>query len=109
MSQPSPQAALRLQPAPNAETVELLFRVFGDVLIPLDELRERYWRNLNRQTFGAALAEGRIRLPVTLMDSSRKAPQFVHIHHAAALIDIQAYEADQRLAATALTAAEEQE
>lgn len=92
------QAPLRLLPAPDAATVELLYRNFGDVLIPLDKLREQYFRYLNEQTFVAEIISGRIQLPITTLDSSRKATKFAHIRHVAALIDIRAYKADEELA-----------
>lgn len=43
------QIALRLPHAPDATTVELLYRTFGDVLIPLDKVRVQYFRNLNEE------------------------------------------------------------
>lgn len=89
------QPPLRLMPAPDAATVELLYRTFGDVLIPLDKLRVQYFRNLNEQSFAAEISSGRIQLPVTTLDSSRKAPKYAHIRHVAALIDIRAYKADE--------------
>ncbi|AZE22504.1 pyocin activator PrtN family protein [Pseudomonas chlororaphis] len=89
------QAPLRLHPAPDSSTVELLYRTFGDVLIPLEKLREQYFRNLNKESFSAEITSGRIELPVTTLDSSRKAPKYVHIRHVAALIDIRAYRADE--------------
>ncbi|MDG6398702.1 pyocin activator PrtN family protein [Pseudomonas quasicaspiana] len=92
------QNPLRLMPAPEPATVELLYRTFGDVLIPLDKLREQYFRNLNEQTFAIEITNGRIQLPVTTLHASRKAPKYVHIRHAAALIDIQAYKADEQYA-----------
>ncbi|WP_397452500.1 pyocin activator PrtN family protein [Pseudomonas sp. NA-150] len=92
------QSSLRLQPAPDAITVELLYRTFGDVLIPLDKLRVQYFRNLNEHSFAAEINSGRIELPVTTLDNSRKAPKFAHIRHVAALIDIRAYRADEELA-----------
>ncbi len=88
------QPPLRLMPAPDATTVELLYRTFGDVLIPLDKVRVQYFRNLNEQSFAAELGSGRIQLPVTTLDTSRKAPKYAHIRHVAALIDIRAYQAD---------------
>ncbi|NWD04074.1 pyocin activator PrtN family protein [Pseudomonas gingeri] len=91
----SNQSPLRLMPAPESATVELLYRTFGDVLIPLEKLRVQYFRNLNEQTFAAEIQNGRIQLPVTTLDNSRKAPKFVHIKHVAALIDIRAYKADE--------------
>lgn len=92
------QSPLRLMPAPDTATVELLYRTFGDVLIPLDKLREQYFRNLNEQTFAAEIASGRIQIPVVTLDNSRKAPKFAHIRHVAALIDIRAYKADEDMA-----------
>ena len=92
------QAPLRLMPAPDPATVELLYRSFGDVLIPLDKLRVQYFRHLNEQSFAAEILSGRIQLPVTVLHSSRKAPKFAHIRHVAALIDIRAYKADEELA-----------
>lgn len=89
------QNPLRLMPAPDPATVEFLYRTFGDVLIPLDKLRVQYFRNLNEQSFAAEISSGRIQLPVTTLDSSRKAPKYAHIRHVAALIDIRAYRADE--------------
>lgn len=91
------QSPLRLIPAPDTVTVELLYRTFGDVLIPLEKLRAQYFRNLNERSFGAEIESGRIQLPVTTLDTSRKAPKFVHIRHIAALIDIRAYKADEEM------------
>ncbi|WP_122544016.1 pyocin activator PrtN family protein [Pseudomonas viridiflava] len=94
---PPNQNPLRLMPAPDAATIELLYRTFGDVLIPLEKLRVQYFRNLNERSFAAEIESGRIQLPVTTLDSSRKAPKFAHIRHVAALIDINAYKADEKL------------
>jgi len=92
------QAQLRLMPAPDTATIELLYRTFGDVLIPLDKLRAQYFRNLNDRSFAAEIESGRIQLPVTTLDTSRKAPKYAHIRHVAALIDIRAYKADEDMA-----------
>lgn len=89
------QTPLRLQPAPESATVELLYRIFGDVLIPLEKVREQYFRNLNEQSFVAEVSSGRIQLPITTLHSSRKAPKYAHIRHVASLIDIRAYKADE--------------
>ncbi|WP_085656908.1 pyocin activator PrtN family protein [Pseudomonas sp. B11(2017)] len=89
------QTPLRLRPAPEPVTVELLYRTFGDVLIPLDKVREQYFRNLNERSFVEEINSGRIQLPITTLDSSRKAPKYVHIRHVASLIDIRAYKADE--------------
>ncbi|WP_079201140.1 pyocin activator PrtN family protein [Pseudomonas sp. CC6-YY-74] len=92
------QTPLRLLQAPEAATIELLYRTFGDVLVPLERLRVQYFRNLNEQSFVAEINSGRIQLPITTLDSSRKAPKFAHIRHVAALIDIRAYKADEEMA-----------
>lgn len=89
------QTPLRLMPAPDPATVELLYRTFGDVLIPVEKLRERYFRNLNKDSFAAEIAAGRIQLPMTTLVNSRKAPKYAHIKHVASLIDIRAYMADE--------------
>ncbi|WP_421548455.1 pyocin activator PrtN family protein [Pseudomonas sp. QD4] len=89
------QNPLRLMPAPDPATVELLYRTFGDVLIPLDKLRVQYFRNLNEQSFATEISSGRIQLPITTLYGSRKAPKYAHIRHVAALIDIRAYRADE--------------
>lgn len=89
------QTLLRLQPAPDSTTVEMLHRLFGDVLIPLEKLRVHYFKNLNEKTFTEAINSGRIQLPVTTLDNSVKALRYAHIKHVAALIDIRAYRADE--------------
>lgn len=66
-------------------------------LLPLDKLREQYFRNLNERSFVAEIENGRIPLPITTLDTSRKAPKFAHIRHVAALIDIRAYKADEEM------------
>jgi hypothetical protein len=91
------QPTLRLLPAPESATVELLYRTFGDVLIPLEKLRVQYFRNLNEKTLLTEISSGRIQLPVTTLTNSRKALKFVHIRHAAALFDIRAYKADEEM------------
>ncbi|MGU9827294.1 pyocin activator PrtN family protein [Pseudomonas sp. LF242] len=89
------QSPLRLQPAPDSATVEMLHQLFGDVLIPLEKLRVHYFKNLNEKTFIEAINAGRIQLPVTTLDHSAKALRYAHIKHVAALIDIRAYRADE--------------
>ncbi|WP_460357905.1 MULTISPECIES: pyocin activator PrtN family protein [unclassified Pseudomonas] len=89
------QNPLRLHPAPESTTVELLYRIFGDVLIPLEKVREQYFRNLNEQSFVTEINSGRIQLPITTLDTSRKALKYAHIRHVASLIDIRAYKADE--------------
>lgn len=90
------QIALRLPYAPESNTVELLYRTFGDVLIPAEKIRAQYFRNLNEQTFADHLQTGRINLPVTTFGVSRKDPKYIHIRHVAALIDSRAYLADEK-------------
>lgn len=97
MSQPN-QRELRLPPAPRPQTVELLYRTFGDVLAPVDRVRERYFQQLSDDNFTRALRELRIPLPVTRLDPSAKAGRFIDIRHLATFIDIQADAADVELA-----------
>lgn len=79
--------------APDTSTVALLFDIFGDVLIPLDEVRKRYYRNLNTATFRRALNDWRIPLPIVTVDQSAKAMSYICIYHLAALIEARAIEA----------------
>lgn len=91
------QRELRLPPAPRPQTVEMLYRTFGDVLAPVELVRARYFRNLNDDNFTRALNGGRLPLPVTILDPSAKAPKFVDIRHLAVFIDARAEEADNAL------------
>lgn len=91
------QQELRLRPAPRPGTVELLYRTLGDVLVPLDQVRARYFRNLNEDNFARAISAGRVPLPVTTVDSSAKAMRFIDIRHLAVLIDQAADAADAAL------------
>ena len=100
------QTPLRLQPAPDSATVEMLHQLFGDVLIPLEKLRVHYFKNLNEKTFIEAINAGRIQLPVTTLDHSAKALRYAHIKHVAALIDIRAYKADEEMGKAHTDAAE---
>tara|TARA_Y100001001_G_scaffold154252_1_gene168827 strand:- start:11791 stop:12117 length:327 start_codon:yes stop_codon:yes gene_type:complete len=99
MSDADNQRLLPFKPAPAADTLERLFRVFGDELIPTEEVRAKYFRTTNKDTFGAALGTERIPLPVTTLDNSQKAAKFINIRHLAAYIEQRAWEADQQLAA----------
>lgn len=92
------QRELRLAWAPNPQTVELLFRTFGDVLAPLEKVREHYFYKLSDDNFTRALRELRIPLPVTRLDPSAKAGRFIDIRHLAIFIDAQADAADIELA-----------
>ncbi|MNP40573.1 Pyocin activator protein PrtN [compost metagenome] len=91
------QSPLRLLPAPDNTTVEMLHRIFGDVLIPLEKLRVHYFKNLNEKSFTEAVNSGRIQIPVTTLDHSGKSLRYAHIRHVAALIDIRAYKADEEM------------
>ncbi|MGA3825371.1 pyocin activator PrtN family protein [Pseudomonas chlororaphis] len=92
------QPTLRLLHAPDSSTVEMLYRTFGDLLIPLEELRVRYFRNLNATTFAADIDAGRVPLPLITLKDSRKSNKYVHVRHLAAWIDIRTYKADEELA-----------
>jgi len=74
----------------ESDTTEMLYRIFGEVLVPLDKVRTHYFRNLNEQTFLAEITSGRIRLPITTLDTSRKAIKYIHIRHIALLIETRA-------------------
>ncbi|KSW27997.1 transcriptional regulator [Pseudomonas sp. ADP] len=76
----------------------MVYQIFGDVLVPLEQVRERWFRNLNRENFGKALACGRIALPVTTLDDSHKAMQYVAVDHLAAYVEQRASLADAALA-----------
>ncbi|OVZ28241.1 transcriptional regulator [Pseudomonas aeruginosa] len=90
------QPELRLTPAPRPETVELLYRTFGDVLIPLEHLRIRYFHNLNEDSFSRSIKERRIPLPITTLDPSPK--RLCDVRHLAAWIDSRAWQADEAYA-----------
>lgn len=81
----------------DTSTVALLFEQFGDVLIPLESVRERYFRNLGPTRFRAAIREGRIELPITTLDGSNKAQPFICIYHLAVLIERQANDSVRQL------------
>lgn len=87
MSQAEPQLQLHLAPQAKASTVTLLYQIFGEVLIPLEDVRSRYFRNLNSERFGQIIGTERLPIPVTTLDDSRKAMQYVEIHHLAAHIE----------------------
>lgn len=98
MSPPNDQQQpLRLQPAPRQSTVDLLFRMFGTVLIPLGALRAELFRNLNDDRFGRVIGTNRLPLPVTTLEDSNKAMRYVEIHHLAAHIEQRAGQADNAL------------
>lgn len=92
------QLPLRLLPPPDPATVEMLYRTFGDMLIPLEKLRVQYFRNLNEETFTEHLRTGRLDLPVFTFGIGRKDLKYADIRHVAALIDIRAYKADEERA-----------
>lgn len=89
------QPPLRLLPGARAFILEKLFAQFGDVLIPLDTVRARYFRNLNEATFADVVGSKRLPLPVTTLETGRKAMKYVEIHHLAAYIETRAFLADE--------------
>ncbi|WP_457978115.1 pyocin activator PrtN family protein [Ectopseudomonas composti] len=99
MSPPNDQQQpLRLLPAPRPNTVDMLFRMFGTVLIPLETLRTELFRNLNADRFGRQVGTAELPLPVTTLQDSGKALRYIEIHHLAAHIDQRAGQADEALA-----------
>ncbi len=98
MSDQENQRPMRFRLSPAADTLERLFRVFGDELLPVEEVRTRYFRTINETTFRGQLGTERIPLPVMTLDNSQKAGRFIHIRHLAAYIEERAWEADQQQA-----------
>jgi hypothetical protein len=96
----SVQRELRLPIAPRSQTVDLLYRTLGDLLVPVEQVRERYFSNLNQDNFTRALTSGRVALPITTLDTSAKRPRFIDIRHLAIFIDTQADAADEVLTNT---------
>lgn len=93
------QPTAEVRQAPRPETVSLVYQIFGDVLVPLEQVRERWFRNLNRENFSKALSCGRIALPVTTLDDSHKAMQYVAVNHLAAYVEERSQQADDALTA----------
>jgi hypothetical protein len=93
MNENSKDAGRSLPITQEASTTEILYRTFNDVLIPLEKVRTQYFRNLNEQTFLTEIANGRIQLPITTLDTSRKAIKYIHIRHIASLIEARAAKA----------------
>ncbi|RAH37438.1 pyocin activator PrtN family protein [Halomonas sp. SL1] len=85
-AEPRPEPPWLDEPEP-ASTVTLLFQQFGDVLIPIEAVRQRYFRNRNAQTFRRALRDGEIPLPVVTLDDSHKTPRYVCLYQLAAYIE----------------------
>lgn len=77
-------------------TVEMLHREFDALLIPVEAVRLKFFRNRNRETFGRALSSGAIPLPVVTLDSSPKTQRFICIYQLAAYIEHHAIEAAKR-------------
>ncbi|QFU01243.1 Pyocin activator protein PrtN [Halomonas sp. THAF5a] len=82
-----------LDEAEPVSTVALLYREFGDVLIPLETVRLRYFRNRSAERFRRALRDGEIPLPIVTLDRSYKAQGFICLYQLAALLEHQAREA----------------
>jgi hypothetical protein len=76
-------------------TTALLYQQFGDVLIPLEKVRQAYFRNRSPERFRRALREQRIPLPIVTLDDSHKGQGFICLHHLAALIESRALDAIQ--------------
>ncbi|MGJ8522266.1 hypothetical protein R84981_000951 [Carnimonas sp. R-84981] len=64
----------------------LLYQRFGDVLVPINEVRRAYFANRSPNRFRRALREGEIPLPITRLDASTKGGDFISIHQLAAYI-----------------------
>ncbi|MCH4873052.1 pyocin activator PrtN family protein [Pseudomonas sp. TMW22091] len=92
------QKPLGLMPAPDAATVELLYRNLGNVPPPPREAARSVLSLPHEQSFIAKIISVRIQAPITRLGSSRKSTKFVYIHHVVALIEIRTYKADKELA-----------
>lgn len=97
MSPNDNQQRLRLPVQPRAITVELLFRMFGSVLIPVEEARTRLMPYMNADTFKGVPGSQRLPIPVTTLEDSNRATKFFEIHHLAAHIEHRAGLADEEL------------
>lgn len=84
MNEPMPECGEAL---PDNSTVGLLYQQFDRVLIPLEEVRKAYFRNLNPETFRRALRSYRVPLPIVTLDDSEKATPYICIYQLAALIE----------------------
>jgi hypothetical protein len=93
MSEPMPEWGEAL---PDTSTVGLLYQQFERVLIPLDDVRVAYFRNLNYETFRRALRSYRVPLPVVTLDDSEKATPYICIYQLAALIEQRAVASAQQ-------------
>lgn len=93
MNEPMPDWGETL---PDTSTVGLLYQQFERVLIPLDDVRAAYFRNLNAETFRRALRSHRVPLPVVTLDDSEKATPYICIYQLAALIEQRAIDAARR-------------
>jgi len=87
-----PMPAWTDEPEPLT-TAALLRERFGDVLIPLDDVRKAYFRNRSADRFRRALREGVIPLPVVRLDASNKGQGFICLWQLAAYIDWHAAQA----------------
>lgn len=97
MSQPDNQPKLRLLAQPRPVTVELLYRTFGSVLIPVEDARAHLFPYLNKESFDRVLASQRLPIPVTTLEDSNRAIAYFEIHHLAAHIEHRAGLADNQL------------
>ncbi|MDH4873041.1 pyocin activator PrtN family protein [Pseudomonas sp. BN515] len=91
------QQRLNLLAQPRPMTVDMLFRMFGTVLIPLEDVRAKMFRNLNEKRFRLTVGTRRLPIPVTTVDGSSKALPFIEIHQLAAYIEHRATLADEDL------------
>lgn len=91
------QRPLILKHGARSDTLAMLYQVFGDVLIPLEQLRQRYFRNLNEDIFRKQIGTDRIPIPVVMLDKSNKALKYVEIHQLAIYVDNCAEQAEQQL------------
>ncbi|TFH86630.1 transcriptional regulator [Billgrantia azerbaijanica] len=86
-----------LDEAEPTSTVALLYRQFGDVLIPLEDVRRAYFRNRSAERFRRALREETIPLPIVRLDESFKGQGYICLFQLAAYIELRAQGAARAL------------
>lgn len=69
------------------EIVELVYCIFGDVLVLLEQVCECWFCNLNKENFSKVLVCGWIVLLVMIFDDSYKVMQFVVFDYFVVYVD----------------------
>lgn len=72
--------------SPSSLLAALLFKRFGDVLIPVNDVRLAYFPRRSPNRFKRALRSGEIALPITRVDDSSRGDDLVSVHALAEFI-----------------------